>query len=109
MKWLVGDGITMGKSGPSTYCVSSVGWCLNFCDQAMYQRLRMGYYIRLCDLFVTDRCSLVVFTLGMCSVHLTLWCENIVSCECEWKVPPQNPDSARIRHAPRGSSFANTL
>jgi hypothetical protein len=23
--------------------------------------------------------------------------------------PPQNPDSARIRHAPRGSSFANTM
>ena len=23
--------------------------------------------------------------------------------------PPKNPDSARIRHAPRGSSFANTI
>ena len=35
-----------------------------------------------------------------------IWSARSAVC---FAFPPQNPDSARIRHAPRGSSFANTI
>ncbi|QQS61725.1 MAG: hypothetical protein IPN70_02240 [Candidatus Moraniibacteriota bacterium] len=35
-----------------------------------------------------------------------IWSARSAVCSA---FPPQNPDSARIRHAPRGSSFANTI
>ena len=35
-----------------------------------------------------------------------IWSARSAVCS---EFPPKNPDSARIRHAPRGSSFANTI
>ncbi|MCC6198726.1 hypothetical protein IT401_00725 [Candidatus Nomurabacteria bacterium] len=35
-----------------------------------------------------------------------IWSARSAVCS---EFPPRNPDSARIRHAPRGSSFANTI